>query len=233
MTTFVLVPGAWLGGWCWQQVEQFLRSENHHAISVTLTGVGERNHLLSPDVGLGTHVMDVVATCEYVQDEPVVLVGHSYAGSVIEGAAATIPNRIARLVFVDAVTPVRGESFVSFFDRDAGQAVENQVVEISGAGVLPPPSEIGGNWSVPASQQRWFLNRVTPHPYRTWTDRLEQDAYSYSIPRMYISCQRNATDVLESSRSEAKRSPNWTYREISTGHMAMMSMPNELTQLML
>jgi len=110
MATFVLVPGAWLGGWCWRQVAGQLRSAGHDAVAITLTGVAERAHLLTAAVGLDTHVDDVVGVFLSGDLRDAVLVGHSYGGTVITAAAARVRERLRGLVYLDASVPMHGES---------------------------------------------------------------------------------------------------------------------------
>src|SRR5437660_801825 len=110
MATFVLVHGAWHGGWCWRKLMPLLRSAGHAVWTPTLTGLGERAHLGNPDVGLSTHVQDVVNVLEYEDLSNVVLVGHSYGGMVITGVAHQMPGRLAHLVYLDAFVPKDGQS---------------------------------------------------------------------------------------------------------------------------
>ena len=105
MTTFVLIHGAWHGGWCWKKVSPILREAGHETYSPTLTGLGERSHLLSRDIDLNCHIQDVVNVLEYKGLKDVVLVGHSYAGMVITGVADRCPERLAQLVYLDAFAP--------------------------------------------------------------------------------------------------------------------------------
>ena len=113
MTTVVLVAGAWHGAWCWQRVLPALWRAGHTAVPVTLTGVGERAHQLSPRVDLGTHVEDVVAAVRAQECRDAVLVGHSYGGIVVTGAADRLGEEVVRLVYVDAVVPTPGRSWAT------------------------------------------------------------------------------------------------------------------------
>ena len=113
MAQFVLVHGAWHGAWCWRDVLPLLWQAGHRAHAVTLTGLGDRSHLLSPSIDLDTHIQDVVATIEAEELTDVVLVGHSYAGMLITAVADLIPKKLSRLVYVDAVVPKPGESWSS------------------------------------------------------------------------------------------------------------------------
>ena len=108
--TFVLVHGAWLGGWCWKKVTPLLRAAGQEVFAPTLTGLGERSHLFSPEVGLDTHIEDIIAVLEYEDLTDVILVGHSYAGMVIAGVAQKAAHRLAELVYLDSFLPESGKS---------------------------------------------------------------------------------------------------------------------------
>src|SRR4051812_30047626 len=109
-TTFVLVHGAWHGGWCYDEVAKRLRSEGYDVYTPTLTGLGERSHLLSPEINLDTHIQDVLNVIRWQDLETIVLCGHSYGGMVVTGVADVVPDRIASLVYLDAYVPRSGES---------------------------------------------------------------------------------------------------------------------------
>ena len=110
MSTFVLVHGAWHGSWCWKRVRRALQARGHEVFTPTLTGVGERSHLLAPQVDLDTHINDVVNCVKWEELSDVVLCGHSYGGCVIRGAADRIADRIGALVYLDAFVPETGRS---------------------------------------------------------------------------------------------------------------------------
>ena len=112
LAAYVLVGGAWLGGWCWQPVARRLREAGHEAYPVTPTGLGERSHLSNPEVNLDTHITDVVNLIEFEDLRDVVLLGHSYAGIVVTGAADRVPERIAQLVYLDSGPAPDGVSFL-------------------------------------------------------------------------------------------------------------------------
>ena len=110
MTTFVLVHGGWHGGWCWNRVSKLLSAKQHTVVAPTLTGLGERSHLLSPEIDLETHVLDIVNVMKWQELRDVVLVGHSYGGMVISGVAERMERSIASLVMLDAMVPASGQS---------------------------------------------------------------------------------------------------------------------------
>lgn len=127
MTTYVLVGGTWLGGWCWQPVARRLRDNGHDAYPVTLTGLGEREHLASPHVDLNTHITDVVNLIEFEDLRDVVLLGHSYAGVVVTGAADRIPERISQLVYLDSRPLPDGSALIEAFPSELRRHIEGQV----------------------------------------------------------------------------------------------------------
>src|SRR5215813_4953726 len=136
MPTFVLVHGAWWGAWCWRRVARMLTQAGHEVFTPTLTGVGERSHLLKPDVNLDTHILDVVNEMRWQELNNVVLVGHSYAGMVVTGVAEKMEKSIASIVLLDAFFPETGEALVDLQPpavRDSFLAAER-----NGALAMPP-----------------------------------------------------------------------------------------------
>lgn len=117
---FVLVPGAWLGGWCWKYLTPLLRDEGHDVYTPTLTGVGEREHLRQSEISLETHITDIVNLLEYNEFTDVVLLGHSYAGLVVTGVAERVPERLAHIIYLDALVPMNDEpvSASAFYPPD-------------------------------------------------------------------------------------------------------------------
>src|SRR5262245_14863398 len=121
MATFVLVHGAWHGGWCWQRVSPLLRARGHEVFAPTLTGLGERSHLLTREIGLETHVADVVNAIRWEDLTDVVLCGHSYGGMVISGAADRMADRVRSLVYLDAFVPADGQSIFDFMTAERAE----------------------------------------------------------------------------------------------------------------
>ncbi|MCA9880453.1 MAG: alpha/beta fold hydrolase, partial [Thermomicrobiales bacterium] len=151
MATYVLVPGAWLGGWAWRDVAETLRDEGHEVYSVTLTGLGERVHLARPEVDLETHITDVVNTILANDLDDVILAGHSYAGIVVTGVADRVPERVQRVVFVDSAPLPDGVAMSDLFPPEALAGLQ-EVVDRYGEGWrLPFPGwEVVGADASPA-----------------------------------------------------------------------------------
>src|SRR5436309_2548415 len=171
MTTFVLVPGMWLGGWAWRDVAGPLRAAGHSVYPVTLTGLGERVHLGGPQVNLDTHIADVVNLLRYEDLHAVVLAGHSYAGSVIRGAADQFAERIARLVYVDTWPLPEG---VAQLDANPPGAREAQELQVATQGEgwrlpMPPWEEFGAGElrGLGEAERRMIRARATDHPFGT------------------------------------------------------------------
>ena len=159
MTTFVLVHGAWHGSWCWKRVRKALRSHGHEVFTPTLTGVGERSHLLAPEVDLDTHIDDVVNLLRWEQLSDVVLCGHSYAGAVISGVADRIPDRIRELVYLDAFVLKDGECLHDTLPSSQ-KDLQLELTRQHGDGwkVPPIPAEVFG---VNAADIEWVNRQCT------------------------------------------------------------------------
>jgi pimeloyl-ACP methyl ester carboxylesterase len=166
MSTYLLVPGAWLGGWCWKYVALDLRAAGHTVIPATLSGLGERAHMLSRQIDLDTHISDIVGLFEYRDLHDVILVGHSYGGMVVTGVAEQVPDRIRRLVYLDASMPRDGESNDDVIGpKMAAQLRASAMSEGDGWKVPPAPYVVGRMSEHPLRE--WVAARLTPHPL--WT----------------------------------------------------------------
>lgn len=229
MANFVLVHGAWHGAWCWSRVLPGLWAAGHRAWAVTLTGVGERAHLLSPSITLDTHVQDVAAVIEAEELDRVVLVGHSYAGMVVTGVAERLAPRIAHLVYLDAVVPEPGESWSSGHSPETREA---RRATIAATGTLPPadPAVLG----LSGADADWVARRMTPQPGGVYDTPLHFDAARLAaLPRTFIDCTDPALATIDTSRRRVRAQPGWRVVEIATGHDAMISAPAETLQALL
>ncbi len=231
MATFVLVHGGWHGGWCWKRVVPLLRQAGAETFAPTLTGLGERAHLARPDVGLDTHVQDVVNVLEYEDLQDVVLVGHSSGAPVITMVADRAPERVAHLVYVDTFVPNDGEAWLDLLPPERREALL-ELARTAGEGwrVPAPPATFFGITA--EADLAWVQPRLLPQPLRTFAEplRLRHPGAS-PPPRTYISCTEfpNFRRVAERIGADA----TWRYRELATGHDAMVTMPGELAHLLL
>src|SRR5215212_8775128 len=194
MSVYVLVGGGWLGGWCWQEVARRLREEGHDVYPVTLTGLGERVHLASPEVDLETHITDVVNLIEFEDLRDVVLLGHSYAGIVVTGAADQIPDRIAQLVYLDSGPVPDGLAFLDTQPPEIRENTEREVRTHGDGWRLPMPSwdelenVYGASLEGLGEQQRELMrSRAVVQPFGTYTQPLRLgNAARAVLPKLLI-----------------------------------------------
>lgn len=236
MANIVLVHGAWFGAWCWKRVVPRLRSLTHDVYTVTLTGLGERSHLLTPEVCLQTHVDDVVNLLEFQDLREVVLVGHSYAGMVVGCVSHRVPERIAHLVYLDAYVPEHGKSF---FDLQVSRfrKMLQELAKVEGEGwkipALDPNSESLG--VTEKSDIEWIRSKLTAHPLRTLGEpAILGNPAANKIPRTYIFCTGNPPDgTFPGIASQIKQLADWKYMELDAPHAAMITAPEALTKKLL
>jgi pimeloyl-ACP methyl ester carboxylesterase len=226
VTTFVIVHGACGGGWEWRRVADTLRAEGHEAHTPTLTGLGERSHLLSPDITLETHVTDVANVLVFEDLSDVVLVGHSYGGMVIVAVADRLPERIRHLVCIDGFVPLRGQSSQDLSDPGF---FEEMIAE--------PARTQGEWWFVPAwiddEMNGWYRERATDHPLRTLTDPVPLTRAHLDVTGTYVQCVWPDKDPTfwEPSRANA-RLLGWDHRTIESPHDVAIANPSEIAALL-
>jgi pimeloyl-ACP methyl ester carboxylesterase len=232
MASFVLVHGAWHGGWCWKKVTPLLRRAGHEVYTPTLTGLGERVHLASAAVDLSTHIQDVVNILEYEDLQEVVLVGHSYGGMVIAGVADRIPERIAHIVYLDAFVPQDGESVFVLFGEPEPEDQENLPGNDEGW-QLPVDEELVNIWLGPADLP-WALSRLAPQPIKTFQEPVHLiNRSATATPATYIHCTYQPTGHPFAESIRRAQTMGWHYWELAAGHDAMVTMPKELVHLLL
>jgi pimeloyl-ACP methyl ester carboxylesterase len=229
--TFVLVHGAWHGGWCWSKVAAILRGRGHAVITPTQTGLGERAHLLSKSITLDTFVEDIVNVIKFEELKDIVLVGHSFGGNAISGTADRMPERIKQLVYLDAAMLENGQSVFSMLPPDVVAARTKAAQDTSGGLSIPAPPAAAFGLSDPA-QQAWLTARLTPHPFGTFTSPLNlKNKVGNGLPAVYISCTDPVYGPLEASRQWVKKN-GMKMIEIKTGHDAMVTLPEQLTDML-
>lgn len=229
MATFVLVHGAWSGAHTFRRVRPMLRAAGHEVFTPSLTGLGERSHLLSPEIGLTTHVHDVANAILYEDLSEIVLVGYSYGGSVVTGALEYVADRVRDLVYLDAFLP------------DDGQSIDDMM------GVTRTAFGLGVSWLVPplprtfenAEVEAFVQLRRSDQPIRCFVEpvRLAKPVESYEFSRTYIKATGEPRpEVSHPFWQAADRVINddrWRYREIATNHMIPSNRPAELAELLL
>jgi len=231
--TFVLVHGTWLGGWCWSRVADRLRGAGHRVFTPTLTGLGERKHLLSKDITLDTFTKDIVNVIEAEELNNIVLVGHSFGGLAISGAADAMPERIRHLVYLDSPMVEGGKSPFDSLPADVVAARRKAAEETSGGLSVssPPPSAFGVS---DEKDTEWLKRRLTPHPLGTYASTLNINGpVGNNLPRTYIHCTNPSFAPLQTSRNWVKAQQGWRWAEIATGHHAMVTAPDELTRMLI
>jgi pimeloyl-ACP methyl ester carboxylesterase len=229
MTRYVLVHGAWHGGWCWERLREQLAQGGADIHAPTLTGLGDRAHLLSPAVSLQTHIDDIVQVLEEGDLRDAVLVGHSYAGMVVTGVAARLPNRLSRLVYLDAVVPRDGQSLFDCSGPRFRSWIDEQVnARGEGWRIPPAPPEFLG--LADSADLAWVMPKLVPHPYRTFREPVHlQPGWESRVPRTYVNCIGSRPRGGERSAQAAGIDD---YHELPTGHDAMVTAPRELAELL-
>ena len=231
MAIFVLVHGTGHGGWCWQKVTPLLRAAGCEGFAPTLTGLGDQSHLRDCGVDLMTHITDIASLLFYEDISDVVLVGHSYAGMVITGVAATIPQRLRLLVYLDAYIPNEGQSEIDLWPIEMRAKIFAD--EAAGGGLRPPPTPAFLGITNPEMVD-WVKARITPHPLATYTQPAPiGSAESDALRRVYISCTAGPTISLFGRFAAKARACCWEVHEIATGHDAMLTAPNDVAELLL
>jgi len=213
MATVVLVHGTTAGGWVWKKIAAELEAFGHVVYRPTLTGLGERSHLLNRDVGLDTHIHDVVNVLEFEDLEDVVLVGHSYGGAVIEGVADRVPERIAKMIYLDAVVLEDGEALIDVLPPALREQTERQV------------QAEGQGWLIPLSRgPNDVITKNTPHPYRAWAQPIHlSNPKARDIPRVYVRFTADKqpgahfSEAMEKSLARVKAA-GWPLYEVDTVH---------------
>lgn len=234
MATYVLVHGGGHGGWCYQKVARLLRAAGHEVYTPTLTGVGERSHLVGPHVDLDLHVRDVAAVLRYEGLRDVILVGHSYGGMVITGAADRAVDRVGKLVYLDAANPRNGQSLLDV----AGPIIEatrpsGTVVDGVELVLLPAPGAAAFYGITDPDDLAWADDKLTAHPWRCFEQPLDlrNEAALWSIPQYHIVC--TSTLATRDPELMAKARTDGRLWDIDTGHDLMITEPEATAEALL
>lgn len=227
--TFVLVHGAWHGGWCWVRVADRLRAAGHRVFTPTLSGLGERAHLPLASITLDTHGSDIanVILCEEL--DQVVLVGHSYGGIVITKAMERIGAQVTHLVYLDAVVLADGESWSSHHTPEQRAQRAQWMAQFNGGWPVPKAAGFG---VLDARDQMWVDRRLTPQPGGPYRGTVRLTDRWRALPKTFIDCTQPALTAISPFRRAVRKDPAWRVWEIATGHDAMVSAPAELAAML-
>ena len=229
--TFVLVHGAWHGGWCWNMVAAILRGRGHSVFTPTQTGLGERSHLLSKSIDLDVFITDMANVLRWEDLNDVILVGHSFGGNAISGVADRMRNHIRRLVYLDAVILENGQSVFSQLPKDVVEVRTKAAQQTSGGLSIPAPSPSAFGITDTA-QTQFVASHLTPHPFQTYVSPLKLESkVGNDLPTSYIVCTDPIYKTLETSRNWVKAA-GWKTIEIRAGHDAMVIAPEGLAELL-
>jgi pimeloyl-ACP methyl ester carboxylesterase len=240
MASLVLVHGAWGGGWIWKKIIPLLRAAGHDVHATTATGLGDRVHLAGPAVDLDTHITDVVNLLEFEGLTEVTLVGWSYGGMIITGVAERVPERLAGLVYFDAVVPADGENGYDAerISQDL-RAVDREAAEAAGMPgflVVEPYADWLRSLTLDPADWEWLFTRLVPQPLATYTQpiRLENPAGA-AVPRAFVFCTegKEAEDVFASTATRVRSAPGWRYRELADNHLAPINAPQATADVLL
>lgn len=232
MSTFVLVHGAWHGSWCWRRVRDALRAQGHEVFTPTLTGVGERSHLIAPEVNLDTHIDDVVNLIKWEDLSGVVLCGHSYGGCVVSGVADRVPDRIHGIVYLDAFVLGDGECLFQHVPDEQRALLEAGAREVGDGWKIPPiPAEV---FNVNENDRDWVNSQCTLQSIATFEQPIELTGALDQITNLtYV----RATNFVEGSPfgpfEDKARANGWKVVSMAAGHDVMLDLPEELTGVLL
>ncbi len=236
--TYVLVPGAWAGGWAWKSVAGRLRQAGHDAYPVTLTGLGERVHLGNPQVNLDTHVTDVLNLMAYEDLRDVVLVGHSYAACVVTMVADQAGDRLSHVVYVDSAPLPSGQSMLDFHGPEGAAQLRRKVAEQGDGWKVPypgfenlgPPPMLAG---LGPAERALLDGKSTPHPFGSYEQPLRLGKNRGNPRRVLIAC--NGFRMLEQAVPALAGflTPAWQRFDLETSHWPMLSAPDALADCLL
>ena len=232
MTTFVLVHGAWHGGWCWRDVARRLRADGHEVFTPTLTGLGERMHLQTPETGLSVHIQDIINAIEYENLRNVVLCGHSYGGMVITGVANLIPERLSALVYLDAFVPEDGDSVFSQMPPERPQQFRDDA-KANGDGWLMPAISAEFFGITDPEKRNWVDDMCVPMAIHAFEEPIQLKGRQHEVQRKtYILAADYKPSAFHAIYDRLRQNPDWQTHAMPCGHDVMAIMPDELAHIL-
>jgi pimeloyl-ACP methyl ester carboxylesterase len=226
--TFVLVHGAWHGGWCWRRVADILTAKGHKVFTPTLTGLGERSHLMDPKIDLATHIADIANVIMWERLRNVVLCGHSYGGIVISGVVERLPEAIDAMVFLDAFVPADGECMAGLTSPRLRTLIET-IAARGETEVAPVSAEA---FKVNEADRAWVDASCTPHPLASLVERIALTGARERIARkVYIRARAYPAAAFDAAHARLQRDPAWRVFDLPCGHDAMIDMPEAVADI--
>lgn len=230
MGTFVLVHGAWHGGWCWRMVAAKLEADGHRVFTPTLTGLGERAHLLDHSTNLSTHIEDV---CQIVRAEDlkdIVLVGHSYGGMVVSGVADKMLDRIASLVILDGFVPKDDEAMSDYWLPSLKAEWDIKAAETGGLSIPPISAD---NFGVVEEHRAWFDQNCTPHPYASFNEKIRLNGGRERVAKkLYIRALKWRSRAFDGFLTQLEADQSWRTIALDCGHEVMINQPERLAEVL-
>ncbi len=231
MSTYVLVHGAWRGGWIWKRVRRELQARGHEVFTPTLTGLGERSHLLTPQVNLETHITDVMNLIHWEDLTDFVLCGHSYGGCVVSCVADRIPEKVSALVYLDAFVPENGQSLHDTLSPEARSEQIEAARKVGDGWKTPPiPPEV---FNVNAGDRNWLERQSTPHPLACFQQPLRLTGAINGIGDITYILATGWSPSPFPQFFDAAKAKGWKTLTMPCGHDVMLDQSEELTQELL
>lgn len=226
--SIVLVHGSWHGGWCWSRVGPYLAEAGFEVHAPSLTGHGDRSHLVSPSVGLSTHIEDVANLILWNDLTDVVLCGHSYGGMVISGVADRLAARIAALVYIDAHVPRDGQSMMDLVTAEVRERLRRRAGE-EGFGWLMPPTAAEFFGTTDAADRAWIDRMCTPMPLKCYEEAVALSGEWDKVPRkLYLRMVEHRRPYFDAAADARRGKPGWTVVELPAAHNVMITHPELL-----
>jgi pimeloyl-ACP methyl ester carboxylesterase len=227
--TFVLVHGAWHGGWCWRRVADLLEKQGHKVFTPTLTGVCDRSHLLDAKTDLSTHITDIANLITWERLGDLVLCGHSYGGFVVSGVAERVGKAVASIVFLDAFLPKDGESMADLISPKPRETLMALIAQ--GAATMPPIP--AASFQVNEKDRAWVDGLCTPQPLAALTQKIKLTGARERIAKKtYIRASAYPSPSFDAAAERARSDPSWRHYALPCGHDVMVDMPERLAEIL-
>jgi pimeloyl-ACP methyl ester carboxylesterase len=227
-STFLVAHGAWSAGWAWKKMHPLMTAAGHRLITPTCTGLGERAHLSSQAIDLETHIQDILGVIQFEQLNDFILIGHSYGGMVATGVADRVPERIKKLVYLDAFVPKDGQALIDLVPPETRQRMRSGLAAGDGwrAAPNPPPPDTS------PEDVKWIQALRIPHPFKCFDTPVRLRNGDSKLPREYIYCRRKTAEDTFRQFAERAQRERWGYREIDASHSPHVTAPEALASLL-